>query len=164
MPSSLKLPGEFHDSCRPFYELLTSPPFELSLAARIPPKRQDIQTSPKTRLPDAPTPPSRGVYVFVGFFGSIAKVGRGNFARFTSDNYAWEYKGKPHPEAQRMAHIITTEHGGWIFEKAATDAETEERKIMELLMQRGHYLPGNKAGADVFRRTYNPTQGYRVDQ
>jgi hypothetical protein len=163
MPSSFKLPGEFHDSCRTFYELLTSSPFELSLAARIPPKRQGMQTSRKTRLLGAPPAPSRGVYVFVGFFGSIAKVGLGNSARFTSDNYAWEYKGKPHPEAQRMAHIITTEHGGWIFEKSATDAEAEERKIMELLIQRGHYLPGNKAGADVFRRTYNPTQGCPVD-
>jgi len=161
MPSSFKIPGEFHDSCRPFYELLTSPPFELRLAARIHPK-QGKRSSRKTRLPGAPLAPSRGVYAFVGFFGSIAKVGLGNAARFR-ENYAWEYKGKPHPEAKRMAHIITTEDGGWIFQKPATDAEAEERKIMELLMQRGHYLPGNKAGTDVFRRTYNPTQGYPVD-
>jgi len=160
MPSSFKLPGEFPVSCRPIYELLTSSPFELSLAARIPPKRQGMQTSRKTRLPGAPPAPSRGVYVFVGFSGLIAKVGLGNSARFTTDNYAWEYKGKPHPEAQRMAHIITPEHGGWIFEKLATDAEAEESKIMEFLMRENHYLPGNKdARADVFRRTYNPTQG-----
>ena len=93
MPSSFKIPGEFHDSCRPFYELLTSPPFELRLAARIHPK-QGKRSSRKTRLPGAPLAPSRGVYAFVGFFGSIAKVGLGNAARFR-ENYAWEYKGSP---------------------------------------------------------------------
>jgi hypothetical protein len=102
----------------------------------IAPKKQDKQRSPKIRLPGAPPAPSRGVYVFVGFFGSIAKVGLGNSARF-SEKYAWENKRKPHREAQRMAHIITTEHGGWIFEKSATDAEAEERKIMELLSNGG---------------------------
>ena len=47
MPSSPELPGEFHDSCRPFYELLTSSPFDMELRREDPSKKAGYATSPR---------------------------------------------------------------------------------------------------------------------